>query len=93
MIHLKDVPGEVGYRWVWEHPPFFVRVYLTFQTHCWWAEVGKTGEVPKVVSSYKSLEELMTMVEEHLLEQYPETREIIHPPSALVRVGKTDWVV
>lgn len=93
MIHLKSVPEEAGYRWVWEHPPFFVRVRMNYFRAYWWADVGKTGEAPKMLLSYKSVEDLLIMVEEHLLENYPELREVIRPPSALARVGKTGWVV
>lgn len=98
LIHqLKPVPGEGEFFWVWEHPPFLVRVFLNFQTVYWWAEISRDGDPPSqntIIMSYKNLEDLASMVEEHLLKEYPdEIRRVLYPPSALARVSKEKCVL
>ena len=67
---------------------------MSYVKACWWANVGKKGEAPIELLSYKGLEDLTSMVEAYLLREYPEdAKRVLYPPSALVRISKDDgWV-
>jgi hypothetical protein len=60
----------------------------------WWAHVSMGGGTPIEILSHKGLDDLASMIEAHLLKEYPiVAKRVLYPPSALVRVSKDDWAV
>lgn len=94
LVHyLKPVPGE-EYSWVWDHPPFLVRAYVNQIMACWWAMVSKGDTVPIEIVSFKSMGDLASRIEAHLLKEYPvEAERVLYPPPALTRVSEDEWAI